>query len=178
MFKYWRLALLQFYFHWQVHSYILWHWLSQRESLLHFESKYSNVKSICIIWSHFWIISLSPFSKGILFTTATWGRHFLGRKTTPFWLFIFPECVFLLSRLSLVAANKAFFCGLVSAIADTVSVRGVPVPGPNPQTNSREGQGQPLPLLSLGTIAAELYLKLQLDSSRPHVSVFIFQRSI
>lgn len=58
--------------------------------------------------------------------------------------------MFLLSRFSLVAANKAFYCGAVSAIADTVSVQGVPVPGPNPQTNSREGQGQPSPLLSPG----------------------------
>lgn len=51
-------------------------------------------------------------------------------------------CVFLLSRFSLVAVNKVFYCGVVSAIADTVSVQGVPVPGPNPQTNSKEGQGQ------------------------------------
>lgn len=62
-------------------------------------------------------------------------------------------CVFLLSKFSLVAANKAFYCGVVSAIADTVSVQGVPVPGPNPQTNSSEGQGQAWPLLSLGIAA-------------------------
>lgn len=61
--------------------------------------------------------------------------------------------MFLLSRFSLVAANKAFYCGAVSAIADTVSVQGVPVPGPNPQTNSKEGQGQPSPLRSAGTQA-------------------------
>lgn len=78
-------------------------------------------------------------------------------------------CVFLLSRFSLVAVNKAFYCGAVSAIADTVSVQGVPVPGPNPQTNSKEGQGQPLPLLSLGIEAEELYLTLKLYVSRLHV---------
>lgn len=71
-------------------------------------------------------------------------------------------CVFLLSKFSLVAANKAFYCGVVSAIADTVSVQGVPVPGPNPQTNSREGQGQASPLLSLGIAAEQLYLSLAL----------------
>lgn len=60
-----------------------------------------------------------------------------------------------------MAVNKAFYCGVVSAIADTVSVQGVPVPGPNPQTNSKEGQGQPLPLLSLGIKAEELYLTLR-----------------
>lgn len=85
-------------------------------------------------------------------------------------------CVFLLSRFSLVAVNKAFYCGVVSAIADTVSVQGVPVPGPNPQTNSKEGQGQPLPLLSLGIKADEPYLKLY--SSRLHVSGFILQRGM
>lgn len=65
-----------------------------------------------------------------------------------------------------MAVNKAFYCGVVSAIADTVSVQGVPVPGPNPQTNSKEGQGQPLPLLSLGIKAEELYLTLKLYSSK------------
>lgn len=44
-------------------------------------------------------------------------------------------CVFLLSNFSLVAVNKAFYCGAVSADADTESGRGVPVPGPNPQTH-------------------------------------------
>lgn len=83
-------------------------------------------------------------------------------------------CVFLLSRFSLVAVNKAFYCGVVSAIADTVSVQGVPVPGPNPQTNSKEGQGQPLLLLSLGIKAEELYLTLKLYCSRLHVSGFDF----
>lgn len=82
-------------------------------------------------------------------------------------------CVFLLSRFSLVAVNKAFYCGVVSAIADTVSVQGVPVPGPNPQTNSKEGQGQPLPLLSLGIKAEELYLTLNLYSSSLLVGQFI-----
>ncbi|KAM7379446.1 hypothetical protein PAMP_004995 [Pampus punctatissimus] len=66
--------------------------------------------------------------------------------------------------------NKAFYCGVVSAIADTVSVQGVPVPGPNPQTNSKEGQGQPLPLLSLGIKAEELYFTLKLYYSRLHRS--------
>ena len=85
-------------------------------------------------------------------------------------MFFFSRmCVFLLSRFSLVAVNKAFYCGAVSAIADTVSVQGVPVPGPNPQTNSKEGQGQPLPLLSLGIEAEELYLTLKLYVSRLHV---------
>lgn len=74
-------------------------------------------------------------------------------------------CVFLLSKFSLVAVNKAFYCGAVSAIADTVSVQGVPVPGPNPQTHSREGQGQAWPLLSLGMAAEQLYLSLMLCSS-------------
>ena len=83
-------------------------------------------------------------------------------------------CVFLLSRFSLVAVNKVFYCGVVSAIADTVSVQGVPVPGPNPQTNSKEGQGQPLPLLSPGIKAEELYLTLKLFPSRLHVGGFIF----
>lgn len=73
-----------------------------------------------------------------------------------------------------MAVNKAFYCGVVSAIADTVSVQGVPVPGPNPQTNSKEGQGQPLPLLSLGIKAEELYLTLKLYSSRLHVGGFDF----
>ncbi|KAK1879165.1 Elongation factor G [Dissostichus eleginoides] len=75
---------------------------------------------------------------------------------------------------SLVAVNKAFYCGVVSAIADTVSVQGVPVPGPNPQTNSKEGQGQPLLLLSLGIKAEELYLTLKLYSSRLHVGDSFF----
>lgn len=72
-----------------------------------------------------------------------------------------------------MAVNKAFYCGVVSAIADTVSVQGVPVPGPNPQTNSKEGQGQPLPLLSLGIKAEELYLTLNLYSSSLLVGQFI-----
>lgn len=77
-----------------------------------------------------------------------------------------------------MAVNKAFYCGVVLAIADTVSVQGVPVPGPNPQTNSKEGQGQPLPRLSLGIKAEELYLTLKLYSSGLLVSGFILQREI
>lgn len=77
-----------------------------------------------------------------------------------------------------MAVNKAFYCGVVLAIADTVSVQGVPVPGPNPQTNSKEGQGQPLPRLSLGIKAEELYLTLKLYSSGLLVSGFILQWEI
>lgn len=88
-----------------------------------------------------------------------WGEYYLPlkpkqdalRRKRPLRSVPFSRmCVFLLSRLSLVAVNKVFYCWVLSAIADTVSVQGVPVPGPNPQTNSREGQGQPLPQLSLG----------------------------
>lgn len=103
----------------------------------------------------------------------------------PFWgeneplssarFFFSRKCVFLLSRFSLVAVNKAFYCGVVSAIADTVSVQGVPVPGPNPQTNSKEGQGQPSPLLSPGIQAEEPYLTRQLYSSRLRVCGFTLQ---
>lgn len=91
--------------------------------------------------------------------------------------FFFPprKCVFLLSKFSLVAANKAFYCGVVSAIADTVSVQGVPVPGPNPQTNSSEGQGQAWPLLSLGIAAQRLHLSLTLRPSSFRVCQVISQ---
>lgn len=85
-------------------------------------------------------------------------------------------CVFLLSKFSLVAANKAFYCGVISAIADTVSVQGVPVPGPNPQTHSREGQGQASPLLSLGIAAEQLYLSLMLCPSSFRACQVILQR--
>lgn len=88
----------------------------------------------------------------------------------------FPACVcFCCLGFSLVAVNKVFYCGAVFAVADTVSVQGVPVPGPNPQTNSKEGQGQPLPLLSFGIIAEELYLTLVEHSSGPDVSRFNLQ---
>lgn len=84
-------------------------------------------------------------------------------------------CVFLLSKFSLVAMNKAFYCGAVSAIADTVSVQGVPVPGPNPQTHSREGQGQASPLLSLGIAAEQLYLSVTPRPSSSRVCQVISQ---
>lgn len=115
--------------------------------------------------------------KGILFTAETQARHF-EEKTSPSQVLAFfspRKCVFLLSRFSLVAVNKAFYCGVVSAIADTVSVQGVPVPGPNPQTNSKEGQGQPSPLLSPGIQAEEPYLTRQLYSSRLRVCGFTLQ---
>lgn len=88
-----------------------------------------------------------------------------GERALPSARFFSRTCVFLLSKFSLVAANKAFYCGVVSAMADTVSARGVPVPGPNPQTNSREGQGQASPLLSLGIAAEQLYLSPMLCPS-------------
>lgn len=80
-----------------------------------------------------------PPLEGVFVSTETPGRRLEeGGEPSPvvFFFFFFPRmCVFLLSYFSLVAVNKAFYCGAVSADADTESGRGVPVPGPNPQTH-------------------------------------------
>lgn len=147
--------------------------------LLSLDGRFDN-NSFCVYY-------LEAFAQTYVISSPFWREYYLPLKPKqdilkgkrPLSSVRFSRmCVFLLSRFSLVAVNKAFYCGVVSAIADTVSVQGVPVPGPNPQTNSKEGQGQPLPLLSLGIKAEERYLTLKLYSSRLHVSGFILHREI